>query len=246
MEISHDLAGGTFQATRPLSATGSLSNPVVSDAISGNNPNVSPSPVSEDYLASFRARVILALAELVELYLPQAKKPELVEKTPPKDALAIVKSALELMNDLSTASERTRQREKVASLRSPHPPSPSAFASSPGPSTQSESPISTPPTVDDLHRLIDNAVYEIAQMEEETKDLEGWARLLVRCDSLMKKLEKAICPVHLNQKSHSPTPKPQTAHPESLPDSGKPSPHHPEASTQHPEPQTEDANPRAP
>ncbi len=39
--------------------------------------------------SAFKRRVVTQLAELVDVYLPQAKNAEMVEKTQPKDALAI-------------------------------------------------------------------------------------------------------------------------------------------------------------
>jgi len=210
-------------------------------------PDENPEGISEEFLSAFRARVVRALAELVEIYLPQAKNRDLVEKTSPKDALAIVKSALELMNDLCSSPELGRQREKSFTYRPLCPQSPTTLAPSQRESTPSGPPTSKPATVDDLHRLIDNAVYEIAQMEEETKELEGWARLLVRCDSLMKKLEKSICP---DPPTNAKTRPSNSAHKISAGETATKNPEAPVGNSQPSasasEPQGNDANARAP
>jgi len=69
----------------------------------------------------------------------------------------------------------------------------------------SESP-RKPLTIETVYQLIERAVAEVARMDEETEKLEGWARLLIRCDSLVKKIAEAVCALggDISSKSQKP------------------------------------------
>ncbi len=134
--------------------------------------------IRDETLQEIRFRVFNSLSQLVEIYLPRAMNKEAVQKTSPKDALAIVKSSLELMDALSS-NKLLATPSAVASQRHRSIPRPEYVHAD-------------IPVAEILPRLVESAVQEIAFSDEDTRQLEPWARLLIRCDSLLKKLQNQL------------------------------------------------------
>ena len=173
------------------------------------------SPVS---LESQIQGLIEKLIRLAHIYAERAMAPEVVRECSAKEASGIIKTTAETIKILQEpiwhCIPRSGGRELSASGNgnrpahlAPHSAISSQRRSFTNPRADSlgkecsipanaDAPSSETPakplTIDMVYELIEGAVYEVAQMEEETRELEGWARLLVRCDSLVKKIAQAI------------------------------------------------------
>ena len=163
------------------------------EAHSGDTPTAGEADVSAGFDPT---RLLTLLTEVAEAYAERAREPEVVEKTSGKEAIAIVKSCVEVIADLTAphpphrvggADQRRRGYVALDHGRL------ARETSNLKPETPLQGDGSSP---------LEEAVAEVCQYDPETAHLEPWARLIIRMDSLTKKLECALL------KPQTPNPKP--------------------------------------
>jgi len=159
-------------------------------------------------------RLLALLTEVAEAYAARAREPEVVENTSGKEAIAIVKASVEVIHEL-TAPPPNPPPPVGRGLRAPPSPSRSAWMTGVSARETSTLPPETHPPSG--LSLLEAAVAEVCQYDPETAHLEPWARLLIRMDSLTKKLEAALLkpqpPNPPSAGTPAPAGKPQTSNP---------------------------------
>jgi len=159
-------------------------------------------PLSAEEIHQQLSITIQKLIRLIDVYTERAVSSEIVRETSAKDAVAVIKTAAEAVKILQAPIPHLFGQSQGGNGGSDNhresPPSQAHSRVCRESSANSAIRSQTSPAprfgtkYTPLDAFFDEILKELIVFDPETAKLEPWARLLLRCDSLVKKLEKKI------------------------------------------------------